>query len=58
MTKFGQAEYSDFMREYLRTSLMKFLKQPTNRILTAKIRKIYTVSSRLQGTQHKGVKKC
>ena len=58
MTKFGQAEYSDFMARVFADKLMKFLKQPTNRILTAKIRKIYTVSSRLQGTQHKGVKKC
>ena len=53
-----ESEKQILWREYLRTSLMKFLKQPTNRILTAKIRKIYTVSSRLQGTQHKGVKKC
>ena len=54
----GKQNTAILWREYLRTSLMKFLKQPTNRILTAKIRKIYTVSSRLQGTQHKGVKKC
>ena len=44
--------------EYLRTSLMKFLKQPKNRISAAKIRKMYTVSSRLQGTQREEVLIC
>ncbi len=48
MTKFGQAEYSDFMARYLPISLIKFLKKPKNRISTAEIQKIYTMNLRHQ----------
>lgn len=57
MTKFGQAEYSDFMAKVFANKLDKILEQDENRVSTAKIQRIYTVSFRLQGTQHKEVQK-
>ena len=51
MTKFGQAEYSDFMARVFADKLDEILS-------AAKIRKIYTVSSRLQGTQREEVLIC
>lgn len=57
MTKFGQAEYSDFMAKVLPINWIKFLNKTKNRVSTAKIQRIYTVSFRLQGTQHKEVQK-
>ena len=56
MTKFGQAEYSDFMAKVFADKLDKIL-ETKNRVSTAKIQRIYTVSFRLQGTQHKEVQK-
>lgn len=58
MTKFGQAEYSDFMARVFADKLDEILEAADKQNFNSKIRKIYTVSSRLQGTQHKGVKKC
>mgnify|MGYP007006859363 CR=1 FL=1 len=52
MTKFGQAEYSDFMARVFADKLDEILES------AAKIRKIYTVSSRLQGTQREEVLIC
>lgn len=58
MTKFGQAEYGDFMARCLPISLMKFLKLPKNRISTAETQKIFTKNLYRQKMQLKEVLRC
>lgn len=53
MTKFGQAEYSDFMAKVFADKLDEILETAENRISITRILKIYTVSSRLQGMQRR-----
>ena len=55
MTKFGQAEYGDFMA---RMFADKFLKLPKNRISTAETQKIFTKNLYRQKMQLKEVLRC
>ena len=56
MTKFGQAEYSDFMAKVFADKLDKILEQDEKQSFNSKnTEDIY--SFRLQGTQHKEVQK-
>lgn len=58
MTKFGQAEYSDFMARVFADKLDEILEAAEKQNFSSKIRKMYTVSSRLQGTQREEVLIC
>lgn len=58
MTKFGQAEYCDFMARVFADKLDEILDADDKQNFNSKIRKIYTVSSRLQGTQREEVLIC
>lgn len=58
MTKFGQAEYNDFMARIFADKLDKLLKESEkqnyiNRITSTEIQKIYTKNLRHQKTQLK-----
>ena len=57
MTKFGQAEYSDFMARVFADKLDEILEAAEKQNFSS-IRKMYTVSSRLQGTQREEVLIC
>lgn len=58
MTKFGQAEYSDFMARVFADKLDEILEAAEKQNFSSKNTKMYTVSSRLQGTQREEVLIC
>ena len=53
MTKFGQAEYNDFMARIFADKLDKLLKESENRITSTEIQKIYIKNLRHQKTQRR-----
>ena len=57
MTKFGQAEYSDFMARVFADKLDEILEAADKQNFNSKNTEDIYGQSRLQGTQHKGVKK-
>lgn len=50
MTKFGQAEYSDFMARVFADKLDEILEAAENRISAAEIQRIYSENLHLQKT--------
>ncbi len=58
MTKFGQAEYGDFMARMFADKLDEILETTENRISTAETQKIFTKNLYRQKMQLKEVLRC